>query len=129
MKWNEHAERWDDVKIEDMIGRIFKKITIDTDDQIAFEDEKGTFLFYHSQDCCETVYIESVVGDLKDLVFTPILKAEEVVSNNESADESGTWTFYKFATAKGYVDIRWCGQSNGYYSESVDLEYTQKEQL
>lgn len=81
----------------------------------------------HWQDCCESVTIEDIVGDLEDLVGEPILLAEEATSDEnpdgvtKEYQDSFTWTFYKFATRKGYVDIRWYGESNGCYSESVDF--------
>jgi hypothetical protein len=36
------------------------------------------------------------------------------------------WTFYKFASARGYVTVRWYGTSNGYYSESVSFALVQE---
>lgn len=77
--------------------------------------------------------IEEIVGDLDDLVGSPILAAEE--SSNSEDDkpsddsESWTWTFYRFRTAKGLVVIRWLGESNGYYGEGVDLEEVTQERL
>lgn len=111
--------------IEPLIGKTMKAITVNQyKDELTLIGIDGTkYKFYHSQNCCQTVNIESIAGDLLDLVGSPIKMAEEVISTSHSParDESNTWTFYKFATIKGYVDVRWVGSSNGFYSESVDF--------
>ena len=117
-------DRQKDIEMADLVGLVFASIELDGNESITFRAVGGrTFLMYHSQDCCETVTLEDIAGDLQDLVGEPILLAE--VSTNEDNPpehaDSFTWTFYKFATRKGYVDLRWLGQSNGYYSERVDL--------
>lgn len=107
---------------EDLVGSTVEKI-VDSEDEIVFElDDGRKFKLWHPQDCCENVYVESIVGDLKDLINTPILKAEEGVESKTSYDDTETWTFYHLATINGYVTIRWYGLSNGYYSESVDFD-------
>jgi hypothetical protein len=116
--------------ISELIGKTLTKVTGGVgDEQITFEVEGGCdYRLYHSQDCCESVSVEDICGDLSDLVGSPITQAEESSSSNEYPegvpepeykDESFTWTFYRIATAKGLVVIRWYGSSNGYYGESV----------
>jgi hypothetical protein len=107
--------------IQELISRVFEKVE-QTDDELIFRlNENSGYRFYHCQNCCERVWIEDVNGDLDDLVGSPIIVAKEVIENDPNACESATWTFYKFATQKGYVTVRWIGESNGYYSESVDF--------
>lgn len=119
-----------DTPLSNIIGMTFSKVEVNDDnDMITFTTENNRqFVMFHSQDCCEDVTIEGVVGDLSDLVGEPILLAEEIRSNKNpdgvkipEYQDSFTWTFYKLATRKGYVDIRWYGESNGYYSEEVDF--------
>lgn len=131
------------VKISDLVGKTLTQVTVNSSkDEILFVTDQGVqYKMLHHHDCCETVDIEDIDGDLDDLVGSPILVAEEVTSNDldehpeiqawklltpekfkaEQDADSFTWTFYKLDTAKGGVCIRWFGSSNGYYSESVDL--------
>ena len=99
-------------------------------EQIKFITDKGQqFAMLHLQDCCESVNVEDVVGDVEDLLNTPIVVAE---TRSEDGDvesfDTFTWTFYTLRTIKGTVTIRWYGTSNGYYSEDVDFRLL-KEQL
>ena len=98
-------------------------------DALYFEQEDGVqFVLTHILDCCEDVEIESIDGELDDLIGAPLLMAEETVKvGGEPTLESGTWTFYKFATIKGYVTVRFLGWSNGYYSERVYGFYLSEE--
>ena len=74
------------------------------------------------------VYIENICGELESLIGSPITMAEKV-TNTEDVPVAGhegkeryLWTYYKLATNKGYVTIRWFGASNGYYCEEAEFE-------
>jgi len=120
-------------RIEILVGKTLTKVSVNEDKtEIMFVTEKGeVYKLYHDQDCCERVYVDDICGELSDLENSPIIMAEEVkseqnvipdgIKEEQCRDESFTWTFYKFATIKGYVTIRWYGGSNGYYSESVSF--------
>lgn len=85
-------------------------------DMVIFNTVDRQFVLRHDRNCCEVVAIEDVTGDLDDLIREPILLAEEV-------SEKGTynnWTFYKLATIKGAVTIRW-NQEFANYSTEVTL--------
>lgn len=125
---------YDDLPFSSLVGKTMKDVRRIGDERIEFEDSDGkTFALYHCQDCCESVSIEDVCGDLTDLIGVPILVAEEVESDElpdgvnppEYRDDAETWTFYKLRTIKGSVDIRWYGSSNGYYSTSVSFGQVQ----
>jgi len=115
--------------VSDLLGQTLAGVESIFDAMLILETTTGrAYKLWHAQDYEEMVTIESIVGDLDDLVGAPLLLA------NESSNSTGglqdlqtprsnlrTWTFYLFATIKGSVDIRWFGESNGYYSTSVDF--------
>lgn len=101
-------------------------------DEVTIKFTDGTCLkFYHRQDCCETVLLEDFDATPEDLVNANIISIEERISySNEneikplnSWDESYTWSFYVIKTSKFTMTMRWYGESNGWYSETVDIDY------
>lgn len=112
-------------KIEFLLGKTLSKIDINEDkDIMLFHTTDGElYKMYHDQECCEDVYIEDIAGDLDNLIGEKLVMAEVATNSGDTDDyDTYTWTFYKFATIKGYVTIRWYGTSNGYYSEEVSFE-------
>lgn len=120
------------IEIAALLGKTITEITgmEKGSEEIIFRCTDGTsYRMHHEQDCCESVEVEDVCGDPTDLIGSPILMAEEFSNDNETPEgfptldrpESYTWTFYKLATDKGYVTLRWLGESNGYYGEDVDF--------
>ena len=66
-------------EISDLIGKTFKSVLISSD-ELIFIGDCGTFRFYHDQDCCESVRIFDIAGDIKDLENSPILLASCLVT-------------------------------------------------
>lgn len=120
-----------------IIGQTPVKITgaeVGSEDMVIVTKEGNTLRLRYEHDCCARCEIIQIDGDIEDLIGNPLVMCEDVSSEapegdaqsvglEEYSSESFTWTFYKFATVKGYVTIRWYGSSNGYYSESVSVYY------
>jgi hypothetical protein len=116
--------------MEQVLNKIFFKIEKSYDEINFYCSDGYLYTMKHYQDCCESVTIDTIDGDLDDLIGSKILMAECESKDGEDDgsgySESSTWTFYKFATIKGYVTIRWYGSSNGYYSEGVSFDRSEE---
>ena len=115
-----------EAKFSGLLGETLISVVKNEDNtEIVFTLENGDRLVQrHDQDCCERVEIIDICGDFADLLNSPVTLAEESTNTHDGprdseCDDSYTWTFYRLATVKGYVTIRWYGSSNGYYSERV----------
>lgn len=121
--------------LDSLLGQILVSANAPDDALYLTTDKGDVYQFSHNQDCCESVTIDDIVGDLADLVGAPILIASEGTNVPSGPQDEGrpgesfTWTFYNFATVKGYVTVKWYGTSNGYYSERVDLRITRREKV
>ena len=117
---------------DDLLGKTIWGVVLDHDSagevcEIIFRfDDFSTLHLYDAEmgsgNDCEVRLID-VEGKISDLIGRPLRLAESV---SQWSDESfpqdkswNTWTFYRFATDKEFVTLRWGGRSNGYYSEEA----------
>lgn len=107
--------------IEELAGKTLTKVDASDENIWFYTTENKAVRLWHQQECCESVSVEETVGDLSDLVGSPILRAEVRTEDGESSYGDLRYTFYELATIKGCVTIRWYGRSNGYYSTRVEL--------
>lgn len=121
-------------ELSDLVGRVIDRIGVTEDEVTFFMKDGATYKLMHHQDCCETVYIEDIDGDPDELAGALVTNFEapegktyaalavlHEVADRYRHSESYTWTFYRLETSKGGLCIRFIGESNGYYSESVDF--------
>jgi hypothetical protein len=114
------------------LGKGIKKVVglrKNSDEVLFICNDNYVVKMYHNYDCCEEVYLDSADSiDNNDDIYTGCnWCVMEIVDNvncgaKSKWTESFTWTFYKMKTDKGYDTLRWYGESNGYYSERVDLK-------
>ena len=121
------------MNIQDLAGKKIVAIDIvddpKKDHEIRIEIEGGrVFRFYHNQDCCESVRIAAPKdgdGSLLSLIGKEIREVTQEEDRDDGTDtdyDSWTKTTITFRTDSETVISRWIGESNGYYSEDVDLE-------
>lgn len=119
-----------ETNITDIEGKIVSGITGAGPDSeeltISFTDG-CSIRFFHNQWCCEDVRISDIVGDFSEFVGQPITGISERSESGDTDYGTETWTFYEFTCPKCSVTVRWLGESNGYYSESVDWEIKKEE--
>ena len=113
------------VRFDVLVGEVLDAVDIDREEnQILLTARSGRkFLVYHEQDCCEKVQIVGQDGGFDKLIGKPIVEARDfaVDTSEEAIDSSQTTTALVFRVDDQTVVSRWIGDSNGYYSESVDI--------
>ena len=106
--------------IDDLVGKAIKGLAY-SDEYFQILTDDCVYIFYHEYSCCESVWLTQVDGISDKLIGSRIVIAEVVTDEKDTECGHITWSFYKIGTNKGMIDFRWQGESNGYYSETVDL--------
>ena len=118
----------DRIEAKSLVGEVLTHIDTDEkNNEVLLTTASGRQIkIFHSQDCCESVYIEDTEGNWHELIGKVLVEAKHEESSEgdppQEYAESWTRTSLTFKVDGATVISKWIGESNGYYSESVDLE-------
>lgn len=119
------------MEMKTLVGETLTHIDVFSEEILLTLESGRKVKVYHSQDCCENVWLENVEGDFKELVGKVLIDVSEEVdpdgdqvfaAHDEAREypaESKTNTRISFVVDGATVITRWIGESNGYYSEGV----------
>lgn len=115
---------------KELIGKTLIDVVIDyeNDEIELYFSDKTLATFFHKQDCCEYVKIESSEQEVSDLKLHIDQTLTNCYLDSKSKDvrygtETITTLYFWFGSE--LVKVVWKGESNGYYWEGVDLRLTE----
>lgn len=118
-----------------LVGEVVTSITT-SDNHVTIETESGkTFHWCHHQNCCEWVTVQKIAGSTLSILGKKIISARRTEPldpkwYHEGYDVSHCWTVISIVYSdldgknRDKIQFWWLGESNGYYSEDVDLSVT-----
>ena len=107
-----------DISLENLVGKTIVSIQgLETDLGIFLTCSDGSvYEWYHCDECCDIISLNDILGNISDLIGSPIVKySKESREVDLLLIETG-WSFYNVATDKEFVTVRWYGESSGNYS-------------
>jgi hypothetical protein len=108
-------------------GQTIRAINVaEGDKSVSITTDQFVYVIDHEQDCCEQVRVFELQGDREFVLNKPIILAEEDnaapdMDRDYRFDDSYTWTKFTLKTEAGEFSFWFLGESNGYYSESVNV--------
>ena len=117
---------WKNCEFSVLVGKTLASIegwTEHSEELVFVTTEGERYHMWHQSDCCESVTLVDLDGEARNICGGPITSAhsETFDASKVSRGDSETWTFYKIACGWQNATLRWVGESNGYYSESVSF--------
>lgn len=108
-------------------GQVIKEISglEEGSDEVLITTNEGVLRLYHAQDCCESVKVQGInEGSIPSVLNGFVILAEEdAVIKEENYGRSTVTTFIIKTQGVGFLKFSFWGESNGFYSEAVDLSF------